>query len=141
MAINVANVTSQSIARFFYVRGNHYIPAALKTFNAKVIPQLFYGIPLWTGVLNKALEPVQGKFLQKILGLPNCVAYATLCLETGQSLLETRAWLKAIKYWLCIYYNYDPRSLLYMMFLESNRPLAITILEKKINSIGLSLNV
>lgn len=53
MAINLANITAQSIASFFFERGNHNVTIALNTFNAKINPQLFYGIPLW---INNALE-------------------------------------------------------------------------------------
>lgn len=78
-----------------YNRGKHFVPAALKIFNAEVNPQLLYSIQIWISTLDWSLERVQAKLLWKILGMPYCVPYV-LCLETGQNLIETRAWLMAI---------------------------------------------
>lgn len=43
---------------------------------------------------NKSPKP-PGTQLRR---LPNCVTYAAMCLETGQSLLEGKVWLIAIRY-------------------------------------------
>ena len=74
------------------------MPAALKVFNAKITTQLLYGAPLWIEAFDHSIEHIQSKFLHKILGMPNCVPYAALCLESGQGLLEMKAWLITIEY-------------------------------------------
>lgn len=104
--LSTAKTMSQAIIRFFfYHKGGSFVPAALKVFNAKTISQILYGIPLWIKSFNYSLEQIQAAFLRKMLGLPNCVPYSALCLEMGQSLIKTQAWLRSSKFWLKVYFN------------------------------------
>lgn len=72
-AIKSAKFVMQAILCFFYTQGNSYIPAALKVFNAKVTPQLQFGVPVWQLAFNFEIERVQPSLLYKIFGLPHCV--------------------------------------------------------------------
>lgn len=52
--------------------------------------------------LDKCNGPFSGMdptlYFRKFLGLLRCISYATLCLEVGQLLIETRVWLRSVKF-------------------------------------------
>lgn len=99
-------------------RGNRFMPTALKIFNSKVILQLLHGSPLCMRAKDQFMKWIQSMFLWNILGLLNYIPYAILCLETGQSLVETGAWLRSIRYWLKIHYNFEQGSFPHQLLLE-----------------------
>ena len=138
--ISSAKTSSLAITRFFYTRGNQYVPAALRVLNAKLSAQLLYGIPIWIQAFNQAVESLQSVFLRKILGIPNCVSYAVLCLETSQRLLETRAWLLTIRFWLRMHFRSNPNSLISLMLAECESSTWLRYIEVKIRTIGISLD-
>lgn len=74
---------------YHLTREGAYVPASLKVLNTNVASKILHGISVWIKALNKTA------FLRKILGLPRYIVYASLCLEMGQLLIETRAWLIA----------------------------------------------
>lgn len=76
----------------------HYVSATIHVFNYKSVSQLLYGIPIWISAFNPHVEQIQVMFLHCILEVPKCVSYVATCLETGQSSLETRAWLLTLKF-------------------------------------------
>ena len=59
------------------------MPGALEVFNAEIIEQMLYGIPIWMNIMDCSVEWNQASFLRNILGMPRCVSYVTLCLEVG----------------------------------------------------------
>lgn len=104
--INLAKITSLSISRFFFFpKGNKYIPAAVRIFNAKVSSQLLYGSPIWLSGFNIDVERIQSSFLYKIFGFPHCISYVALCLEAGRHRLDYLAWCAFIKFWLKVCFN------------------------------------
>lgn len=134
-ALNAARMSLHAILRFFYKKGGRHIPAALKLFKAKALPQILYGCPVWMEAIKSLIEQPQALFLRKILGLPNCVPYAVLCLETGLLKIETQAWLRISSYWLKLYFSYDEHSLLHHLLIDSHsKPNAW---QKKLKSIGI----
>ena len=137
---NTARNSAQAIARFFYTKGNQFVPAALKVFNAKTCSQLLYGIPIWISAFNRVAESIQSVFLRRILGIPNCVPYAALCLETNQRLLETRAWLLTIKFWLRLVFNSESSSLTSVMLSEQKSSNWFNYIEQKIQMLGIALD-
>ena len=137
--INTAKNSARAVIRFFYTKGDQYVPAALRVFNAKSCSQLLYGIPIWINALNQDLEDMQSNFLRKILGVPNCVPYAALCLELNQMRLATKAWLITIKFWLHLLFSLETTSLTHLMLTE-NQSNWIEMVEYKIRTIGISLD-
>ena len=137
---NLATSSTLAVSRFFYNTGNQFIPAAIKVFNAKVQAQILYGCPIWISSFDHSIECIQSKFLRKILGLPNCVPYAALCLETGQTSIESRAWLITFKYWLRLHNDPDPNSLIFQLLQDSSSSNWLAIIEKKISALGLCLD-
>ncbi|CAI5799310.1 Hypothetical predicted protein [Podarcis lilfordi] len=64
----------------------------MAVFNAKIIAQLLYGIPVWLPGFTQLVERVQATFLFNIFTVPRYVPYVALCLEGGQHKVETVAW-------------------------------------------------
>ena len=74
--------TANTILRFYHSKGGHYIPAAQKLFQAKVVIQMLYGT--FMGPPPSSFDPierVQSKFLRAILEVPRCVTNAQIRLE------------------------------------------------------------
>ena len=88
--------------------------------------------------LHSSVERVQSVFLYKILGLPHCVPYAALCLEGGQQRIETRAWLRFLKYWVKICFFSSKDILLQALLADSLLPKGLALFLKKIKTLGLS---
>lgn len=107
------------------------MPASLKFFNAKITVQLFYRI----AALKWDLERVH-----KILGLPLCVPYAAICLETNKKLLSFRAWLLTIQFWLKLNFQAEPQSLTTHRLTESRLSPWLTHIEEKLSTTGMSLD-
>lgn len=114
-----ASISAQAIGQFFFSKGGAFIPAALQIFTAKTITQIMYGIPIWIQAFNYSIEQVQASFLRKIFCLPKCTAYAVLCLESGQYMLETLAWVRASKFWLKIFYSNEKNTLISYLLADS----------------------
>lgn len=133
-----AKTSSHAITRFFYHKGGRFVPPALKVFNAKIRAQILYGIPLWISSFNYSVEQLQATFLRKILGVPNCVPYSALCLETGQSLISTQAWLRVSNFWLKVYFNHELTNAQHNLldYLLEDSHVAFQYWEAKMKSIG-----
>ena len=112
----------------------------LRAFNAKSSPQLLHSAPIWIDAFDHTTEGLQSLFLRKILGLPNCVPYAAICTETGSLLLETRAWFSTFKFWLRLLFNSDQNSLTFSMLMDHHASKWLTVIQKKIISLGISLD-
>uniref|UniRef100_A0A803T0U9 ribonuclease H n=1 Tax=Anolis carolinensis TaxID=28377 RepID=A0A803T0U9_ANOCA len=95
-----AQKSSHAILKFLKTGGGHYIPAALKLFEAKPIAQMMYGAQLGPYPNFAPLEQVQSKFLRSMMQVPRCVSNAILRLETGLVRVEARAWIATLNYWL-----------------------------------------
>ena len=98
-----AKKSALAILRFFQTKGGRFIPAALKLFSAKALPQMLFGAQLGPYRSYVLLERVQSKFLRDLYKTPNCTQNAILRQESGLLKVETRAWLTTINYWLRIY--------------------------------------
>lgn len=107
--IKSTNCNLSVFTRFYFTKGNQFVPAAIKVFTHKI--RLLCVVPISILALNKDVERIQSSFLQKILGLPTCVPYADICTETNQRLLETRAWI-IIKFRLHLNFKRDNNSLI-----------------------------
>ena len=89
--------------------------------------------------MNISVEQIQSNFLRKILGVPMCVPYAALCLECGQDLMVTKAWLRTFKYWLRLHFNSDPASYTHLLLSEYLSSNWLTCIEFKLGTLKLSL--
>ena len=96
-AILLAKNKTQAITRFYYQKGNQYVPMAIRIFLATVMSRLLYGIPVWIQSFNKEVERMTAAFLRRSLGVPNSVAYFSLCAELGLHSIEAHAWISTIK--------------------------------------------
>lgn len=72
---------SKGIQQFFASRGWQYIPLVVKLFEAKVVTQLLYGIPLRADLGDKYLDSILHSFPRKLLVGPYCVAGIALRTE------------------------------------------------------------
>ena len=113
---------------------------ALIAFNSKSSPQLLYGAAIWIDAFNHTTEGLQSLFLRKILGLQNCVLYAAICMETRSLLLETHAWFSIFKFWLRPLFNSDQHPLNFSMLMDHHASKWLTVIQKKIISLGISLD-
>ena len=69
-----------------------------------------------------------------------CSSCHTICMETGLLLLETRAWLLTFKFWLRLLFNSNQNSLTFSMLMAHHASKWLTVIQKKIMSLGISLD-
>nr|XP_060641653.1 uncharacterized protein LOC132781415 [Anolis sagrei ordinatus] len=95
-----AQKSSYAILKFLKTGAGHFIPAALKLFEAKSIAQMMYGAQLGPFSNYAPMEQVQSKFPRSSMQVPRCVSNATLRLQTGLVRVEARVWTATLNYWL-----------------------------------------
>ena len=130
-----------AVSRFHYQKGNQFVPAAIQVFQAKIITQLLYGIPIWILAFNKEVEQICVTFLRRILGIPNSVGFSTLYAELGLHLLESRAWITTIKYWLRLHFRSQSSSLMASLLTDSHCSKWSQSILYKINTLGIDINL
>lgn len=131
--LNDSELSSLVNSRFFFTSGNGYVPAALDAYRGKVLSQVLYAAPVWHKS-TQSLGSVQASFLWKILGVPRCVPYAALCLETGLIWLKTIALLRSCKFWFRILFN--PTGLMFQLCSDMVLPVEVRDLLNKIKFMG-----
>ena len=107
---NVAAIAQRSangILKFLRTKGRHFIPAALKLFETKVIAQLLYGAQLGLPANITTMERVQSKFLRSALQQSKFVSNAVIRLETGFVRIQARVWRLMLNYWLKLAFSQD----------------------------------
>ncbi|XP_053100482.1 uncharacterized protein LOC128322711 [Hemicordylus capensis] len=135
MVADSAKCSVVAINRFFRTRGAGFIPAALKLYSAKVIPQLLYGIQLGPYANFDMLERIQSGFLRAIFGTTRCTSNVTLRMEAGLIKIESRAWLLIIYFWLRVHLRLVG---LIPQFLSLNpQPQWCTVVSKKLAALGI----
>ncbi|XP_042296775.1 uncharacterized protein LOC121916078 [Sceloporus undulatus] len=137
--IQSAKNSAMALVRFFYTRGGQFLPAAMKVFQAKVLPQLLFRIPIWILGFSGALEQVLSAYLRKLFGVSNCVPSAVLRLEAGCHSVECTAWTWALKYWLKLYAGPDS-GFLQLVRKDNYTTLWSKSIQEKLLRVGFSSN-
>ena len=134
---NLAQKAALNIIRFHYSKGAHFVPAAIKLFQAKVVAPMLYGNLLGPSSSCFApLERVQSKFLRAILQVPNCVSNAWIRLEMGIPRFESKIALASIQTWLKAHWT--TKGLLPLILCDKFKSKWLLETEKKIRSLGFS---
>ncbi|KAJ7305020.1 hypothetical protein JRQ81_010790, partial [Phrynocephalus forsythii] len=60
-------------------------------FQAKIINQLLYGIPIWISAVDSEIDRTAATFFRRILGVPNMINLYTIANELGLHLPSTFA--------------------------------------------------
>lgn len=104
---------------------------ALKGFNAKLTPWLSFRVPTWQPALSAETEWVKGPFLNKILGLTQCVVNAAPCLMSGHFCVKRLAWTRLLQYFLHLHFLADQNNFFKNILSDVTQPLGLSLLIKK----------
>lgn len=136
VALN-AQKSSSAIIQYMKTKGGHYLPAALRLFQAKTLAQLLYGSQLGPPPNIMILERIQSKFLRAILEVPRDISNVKLRLESGQTKIEAKFWIAILSYWLKLCYL--PAGLAPLVLQDTYKSSWIHQIEQKIAAVGLSV--
>ncbi|XP_053106278.1 uncharacterized protein LOC128325000 [Hemicordylus capensis] len=136
-SISIAHKTLNALLRFYYSKGGQYIPMALQVFQAKIVAQLFYGVLLWIQEVTSEMERVQSIFLRAIFGVPRCVPYSVLCLESRSLTISSKAWELTLIKWIKLCLEYLEPSYFWFLWRNSFPSPWLSYVNNKILQMGL----
>lgn len=94
----IQNQTEDSVGQF----QNVILPILLKD---TAEGSQFAKAPIWCNTFNRQINRIKAMFLGYIMGIPNCVCYAAMSLETGQRHLGIRVQISTFKFWLQLHFR------------------------------------
>lgn len=83
---------------------------------------------------ESTFESLQTGFSRKLLGLPRCTSNTAICLQLGQSLVDTKVWQARFQCWRYVCFNAHPGSLIYQVLSDFMTPKWLIQIWEKVGS-------
>lgn len=113
------------------------IPAAIRLYLAKVLPQLLYGTILGPSSSSfVSLERVQSKFLRSIFQVSSYVSNASLRLDSGLLKFKARIALASIYLWLNL--NFNTQGLTSLVLIDNFQSTWLKAVQTELRHLGFS---